>query len=235
MIQFNLLPDVKLEFVKAQRTKRLVISVSLIATASTFVVFLLLLVAVQGVQKKSLNDLDSNIKQYSSELKSTTDLNKILTIQSQLNSLNKLHSGKYVASRIFDVMQQTTPADVTISDHTVDFTANTMTITGAAPTLDRVNTFVDTLKFASFVHSDNSTTSAFTNVVLSQFGRDDKGSTYTITLNVDPGLFSSSQKGTVVVPKTVTTRSVLNQPTDIFKKATTTSTTTTSNSATSGQ
>jgi hypothetical protein len=42
-------------------------------------------------------------------------------------------------------------------------------------------------------------------------------------------LFSSSEDGTVIVPKTVTTRSVLNQPTDIFKKATT------SNNATNAQ
>jgi Tfp pilus assembly protein PilN len=229
MIQFNLLPDVKVEFVKAQRTKRLVVGVALIATASSFVIFLLLFIAVNGVQKKSLSDVDGDIKQYSSELKSTTDLNKILTIQSQLGSLNKLHPAKFVSSRIFNIMQQTTPADVTISTDSVDFTANTMTITGAAQSLDRVNTFVDTLKFTSFVHKDNTQSKAFSDVVLAQFGRDDKGSSYTITLNVDPMLFSSSEDGTVIVPKTVTTRSVLNQPTDIFKKATT------SNNATNAQ
>jgi hypothetical protein len=219
MIQFNLLPDVKIEFVKAQRTKRLVIGISLIATASSFVIFLLLLAAVQGVQRKALSDLNGNIQKYSNELKSTPDLNKILTIQNQLGSLGNLHSQKVVASRIFAIMQQTTPVDVTVSDHTVDFANNNMSITGAAPTLDKVNTFVDTLKFTKLVHSDNTSGNAFSSVVLAQFGRDDKGTTYTITLSFDPLLFSGSESGTVVVPKTVTTRSVLNQPSDIFKKA----------------
>lgn len=217
MIQFNLLPDVKIEYVRAQRTKRLVIGTSVIATLSTFALFLLLLVAVQGVQKQNLKNLNSDIKKYSEQLKGTPDLNKILTIQNQLGELNGLHDKKIVASRIFDVMQQTTPVEVTISDHTVDFTAGTMSITGAAPSLDRVNTFVDTLKFTKVVRNDNSRSNAFTSVVLAQFGRDDKGSTYTITLNFHPAIFAISEKGTVVVPKTVTTRSVLGQPTDIFK------------------
>jgi Tfp pilus assembly protein PilN len=220
MIQFNLLPDVKVEFVKAQRTKRLVSGSALIASGASFVIFLLLLVAVHGVQKKSMSDLNGDIKQYSDELKSTPDLNKILTIQNQLESLNDLHNDKVVASRIFSMMQQTTPSDVTISDHTVDFTANSMTITGAAPSLDRVNTFADTLKFTTLVHADNSSGKAFSDVVLSQFGRDEKGSTYTITLSYDPLLFSNKETGEVIIPKTVTTRSVIGQPTDIFKKTT---------------
>lgn len=216
MIQFNLLPDVKIEYVKAQRMKRLVMGVSVIATASALALFLLLLVAVQGVQKQSIKNMDSDIKKYSDQLKSTPDINKILTIQSQLDALNNLHNQKVVASRIFDVVQQTTPSDVTISDHIVDFTANTMSITGAAPTLDKVNTFVDTLKFTKFVHDDNSTSNAFSSVVLAQFARDDKGSTYTITLNFDPLIFANSEKGTIAIPSTITTRSVLDLP-SVFK------------------
>jgi Tfp pilus assembly protein PilN len=231
MIQFNLLPDVKIEFVKAQRTKRLVVGSAVIATISTLVLFLLLLTAVVVVQKKSISDLDGDIKTYGSELKSTPDINKILTIQNQLGALNGLHNQKVVATRIFSLMQQTTPADVTISDHAVDYTASTMTITGAAPTLDRVNTFIDSLKFTSFVHNDNSTSKAFSSVVLAQFGRDAEGSTYTITLSFDPLIFSGDEKGTVVVPKTVTTRSVAGQPTDIFQKTTTDTSTTTNGSA----
>lgn len=222
MIQFNLLPDVKIEYVRAQRTKRLVMGTAVIATLSTFALFLLLLIAVQGVQKQNIKSLNSDIKKYSSELESTPDLNKILTIQNQLAALNNLHNKKVVASRIFDVMQRTTPVEVTISDHLVDFTANKMSITGAAVSLDRVNTFVDTLKFTKFVHNDNSSSNAFSSVVLSQFGRDDKGSTYTITLAFDPGIFAIAEKGTVVVPTTVTTRSILGQPTDIFKNTGTT-------------
>lgn len=217
MIQFNLLPDVKLEYVKAQRTKRLVVVSAMIATASAFAVFLLLLIAVQGVQRKSINDLNGDIKQKSAELKATPDLNKILTIQNQLNSVNDLHEQKVAAARIFTLLQQVTPADVTISNHTTDFEAQTMTITGEAPSLDRVNTFVDTLKFAAYSGGGDDAR-AFSSVVLTQFGRTESDSTYTLDIAYDPILFTGDQSAALVVPQTVTTRSVQGQPTDIFKK-----------------
>lgn len=223
MIQFNLLPDVKLEYVKAQRTKRLVMSFAVIATVSSFVLFLLLFIAVHGVQKKGMGDLDSDIKKYSNELKAIPDLDKILTIQNQVGSLDGLHDNKVVASRIFGLVQQTTPADVTISDYGIDFTADTMTISGGAPSLDKVNTYVDTLKFATFTKDGASDAKAFSNVVLSQFGRSDVGTTYSVTLSYDPALFSSEQEIRLVIPRgTVTTRSVVEQPAALFQSVDTT-------------
>lgn len=219
MIQFNLLPDVKVEYIKAQQMKRLVMGSAIIATASAFVIFLLLLIAVQGVQRKSMADLDNDIKKYSEELKATPDLDKILTIQNQLASLDGLHEQKPVASRMFGHVQQVTPADVTISDHSIDFNESVMTITGQAPSLDKVNIFVDTLKFATFKAGGADSKKAFTGVVLSQFERDDSGSTYTISLNYDTLLFNSTDEAVLTIPKTVTTRSVVGQPTDIFKRA----------------
>lgn len=218
MIQFNLLPDVKLEYVKAQRTKRLVIGISLIATASTFVIFLLLLLTVQGIQRASINGLSSSIQTASKSLQQTPDLNKILTIQNQLSALSDLHNGKFVASRIFGLMRDATPSDVTISDQAVDFTANTMTITGNAPSLDRVNVFTDTLKFATYTSAGDSK-NAFSQVVLSQFTRNDTGTTYTITLTFDPALFNIDQNASLTIPKTVTTRSITEQPAEVFQKS----------------
>ena len=220
MIQFNLLPDVKIEYVKAQRTKRLVMGSAMIATISSFAVCLLLFIAVQGVQRKSLNDLNKDISQKTAELKKTPDLNKILTVQNQMGALNDLHQKKVVASRIFPLMQQATPADVTISDHSVNFEENTMSVSGDAPSLDKVNKFVDTLKFATLTTAETaqSDTKAFSDIVLSQFGRSETSSTYTITVAFDPALFSNVEPASIVVPKTITTRSVIEQPTDIFKK-----------------
>lgn len=221
MIQFNLLPDVKVEYVKTQRTKRLVIGSALIATASAFVIFLLLLIAVQGVQRKSISDLDKDIATYSSELQATPDLDKILTIQNQLSALDGLHGQKVVAARMFAHIQQVTPTDVTIADHTVDFTASTMTITGQAPSFDRVNVLVDTLKFATFeTGGEENAAKAFSGVVLSEFGRNDNGSSYSISLNFDPTLFSNDSEVKLIIPQNFnTTRSMLGQPTDIFKSS----------------
>jgi hypothetical protein len=228
MIQFNLLPDVKVEYVKAQRTKRLVMGSAIIATLSTFAVFILLLVSVQGVQRGIMNNLQTKIDDSSKKLSDTPDLNKILTIQNQLGALTGLHDGKVVASRTFGLLQQVTPVAVTISDYEVDYTANTMKITGLAPTLDQVNTYSDTLKFATYT-ADGSTEGkkAFSGVVLSQFDRGDKGYTYTILFSYDPLLFNGGTVATLVVPKTVTTLSVMGQPATIFKENPATTTTNT--------
>ncbi len=217
MIQFNLLPDVKLEYVKAQRMKRTVITASLITTAASFGIFLLLALTVYVVQRKSLSDLNGDIKQYSTELKNTKDLNKILTIQNQLGALGGLHDRKAVVSRNFSLMQQVTPADVTINELTTDYEQGTIVITGQAPGLNRVNTFTDTLKFATFVTPETQQEKAFSNVVLSQFNRNATDTTYTITTSFNPALFSSVDQITLNVPRTITTRSVVEQPASLFQ------------------
>lgn len=206
MIQFNLLPDVKAEYIKARRTKRLVIFISTIVGLVSVTIFLLLLVAVDVVQKKELNDANSKISSYSKQVKAVPDLDKILTVQNQLDTLTKLHDDKAVSSRLFTFIEQVTPTQASISALNIDFTQNTLSITGEAPSLDVVNAYTDTLKATTYKtdSSDTDTTPAFSAVVLSAFGRDSKGATYTITLNFDPLIFSSTNKSvTLVVPKTV--------------------------------
>jgi Tfp pilus assembly protein PilN len=218
MIQFNLLPDVKLEYIKAQRTKRLVMSVAVIASLVALAVFLLLLVTVDGLQKKNLSDLNRDIKTDSAKLQSTPDLNKILTIQNQLGSLTSLHDQDPTTSRLFDYLGQVTPSTVTLNSASADFTANTLNLAGAAPDLDDINTFVDTLKFTTYKTSTSSSSSpAFSDVVLSSFSRSTKNSTYSITLTFDPAIFSNSNTVSLTVPNAVTTRSITEQPSALFE------------------
>lgn len=220
MIQFNLLPDVKLEFVRTQRIKRTVISASVIATGSAFLIFLILFLAVNVAQKKHMSDQNKDIKKYSTELKNTPDLDKILTIQSQLKSLPSLHSQKVAASRTFRYIQQITPTNVTLSDFTADYVENTMSITGQASGLDRVNAFVDTLKYTKYTDGKLSGQPAFSQVVLSQFTRSASATTFTITTSYDPAIFdNASAYVNLTIPNGVTTPSVVEQPTDIFQKA----------------
>ena len=91
MIQFNLLPDVKLEFIKARRLKRLVVMGSVGFSALALFILILVLVSVDVVQKKSLHDLNKDIQSNSTQLKSIPDLDKILTVQNQLGTLTSLH------------------------------------------------------------------------------------------------------------------------------------------------
>lgn len=219
MIQFNLLPDVKLEFMKAERTKRLVIAISTAVSIVSVAILIILLVVVLVFQKKYMNDLSADITTYSKNLQATPDLNKILTVQNQLKSLTSLHQEKPDATRIFPYIQEVTPLAVSLATLTIDFEANTFVITGSATSLSDVNKFVDTLKFTEYV-KDKETHRAFSEVVLANFGRADKGASYTINLKFEPIIFSNTENVTLNVPEKVTTRSETEKPTALFEPVT---------------
>jgi Tfp pilus assembly protein PilN len=205
MIQFNLLPDVKQEYVNARRTKQLVVLVSFVVSAASIGIMLLLLLTVDVVQKKSLNDANTDIKRYSAQLKAVPDLDKILTVQNQLNTLTGLHDQKPVVSRTFGYLSQLTPGNVSISSYNADYAANTITISGDAPSLDEVNVYVDTLKATKYRTDDSDATKkAFSSVVLSTFGRDTKGASFTLSIGFDAAIFSSTSNVTLIVPNIVT-------------------------------
>jgi Tfp pilus assembly protein PilN len=220
MIQFNLLPDIKIQYLKAKRQKRLVVVTSVLASAAALAVFVLLLSTVFVLQKKNLSDLNKDIKTSSSQLQNVKDLNKILTVQNQLKALPGLHDNKVVASRLLDYLIQVTPSDASISKLTVDYSDNSMIISGTAGVASVVNTYADTLKFTKYqLKSDSSQKNAFSEVVLQSFTRDSKSATYEIALKFDPAIFSNSDDVTLVVPNIISTRSEVDKPTDLFQKA----------------
>jgi Tfp pilus assembly protein PilN len=228
MIQVNLLPDVKIVYMRTTRNKRLVIGASVLTIIVSFAVLLLLGSIVYGFQKKSLSDLNGDITTYNNQLKNSPDLAKILTVQNQLTALTSLHEQKPVAARVFSYLTQVTPSAASITQFDADFEANTMTITGTASSLDVANTYIDTLKFTKYQEVDSAgkaqgdAVSAFSDVVLSQFARNDSGATYTITLSYDPVIFSGTTSVKLSVPNIISTRSLTEQPTDLFKSGQTT-------------
>jgi uncharacterized protein YoxC len=218
MIQFNLLPDVKLQYLKVKRMQHMVITISVIAIAVSLFVLIVLIGTVDGIQKKNLSDLKSSIATDSSKLQSTPNLSKILTVQNQLNALTGLHNNKPVASRMFNYIKDLTPSAASISQINIDFTQNSVSISGNAPSLDIVDTYVDTLKFTNYtISSSTSQKPAFSSVVLSTFSRNSQGAQYTITASFDPNIFNSANSVNLTVPNIISTRSAIDQPTDLFK------------------
>lgn len=206
MTQFNLLPDVKLEYVRTQRTKHFLTFVSVVVSAVSITILVTAFTTVDVIQKKSLHDENNDIARYSEQLKAVPNLNQILTVQNQLNTLTSLHEKKPVTSRLFTYISQVTPAQASLNELNVDFSANTLTIGGKAPSLDVVSAFTDALKTTEYsVAASNSTpsssgTHAFSSVVLSSFGRDQTGATFTITCGFDPTIFNSDDTVTLTVP-----------------------------------
>ncbi|HSD56395.1 MAG TPA: hypothetical protein VLA92_04560 [Candidatus Saccharimonadales bacterium] len=217
-VQFNLLPDIKIEYLKAKRQQHMVVLISVLASVVAISVFVLLISVVYGLQKKNLNDLNADIKSSSKELQETKDLNKILTVQNQLKALPGLHDNKLVTTRMYDYFTQATPVAASLSKLDADFTLNTMTISGSASDLTTVNTYVDTLKFTKFTtKTQTDGKNAFSDVVLSTFTRDEKGATFSIALKFDPLIFSNNETVELTIPQTITTRSEVDKPGSLFQ------------------
>src|SRR5438309_11123953 len=154
-VQFNLLPDVKLNYIKAQRSKSIVVTISLVVTGAALALFIILLFTVDVLQKKQLSDADKDIKASSQKLEAIPNLDKVLTIQNQLSALSNLHHNKHIASRIFNYLPQVTPSNVRIGSISTDFVGNTMTVDGTAGSQHDVNVFIDTLKFTTYKLGDS--------------------------------------------------------------------------------
>lgn len=216
MIQFNLLPDVKVDYIRTRRTKRMVTLVATIVAAASLTIMILLFIAVNFVQKRHLDNLSNDIAADSKTLQETPNLDKILTVQNQLNSLPALHDQKPQVTRLNGFLQQVTPANASIADMQVDFTSNSITLSGNSDSLAGINKFVDTLKFTGYQYGET-TGQAFNSVVLTSFGIGQDDASYSITLQFDPVIFDSSKEIVLTVPNTVTTRSTTDKPSALFE------------------
>lgn len=208
MIQFNLLPDVKVEYLKAKKLRQLLAVISIGTALTCMVIAVLLFLAVNVVQKRQLEGLNKELKQAAAIVQSTPNIDRIITVQNQLASLEGLHTTKPAAGRLFDYLSQVTPTNVSISAADTDFVSLTISLSGTAKDFLGVNTFVDTLKYTGYQTEATATEvkPAFSNVYLSAFSNTDKGSTFQITLSYDKALFDNQQKVKLTVPNTVTTR-----------------------------
>ncbi len=214
MIQFNLLPDIKVDYIKTRKLKHVIMLLSIVA-AGISIGIVAITFSYAAVQKGHVSHLNSDIAAIKDEINAIPDLKKILSVQNQLNTLPALYDGRPAVDRLPAYLDQITPGDVGISDLTVDFSASTMEIRGKAPTLEAVNRYADTLKFTSYkAGTEGETKPALKDVVLASFGRDDTGAAFTITLGFDPTIFDSTKEVQLSVPSAVTTRSQLTLPTN---------------------
>lgn len=213
MIQFNLLPDIKVRYIKARRAKRMVIVSSGLAVTVS-VALLVVMFSVSLFQKHHVTELNEDIKSSEKELNDTKDLAKILTIQNQLNTLPTLYTQRPVTSRLFNYVQATTPKEVSMNKLNLDFNESSLAIEVSSATLESINRFVDTLKFTTFTTTDakEEVRLAFGNVVLDKLTRDDKLATATVKLTFDPVIFDTTKTVTLNVPQTITTRSETELP-----------------------
>ena len=135
MIEINLIPDVKLELIRARRLRAIVISVAVIVSIVAGSIVALLASYVFGVQTIMRTTTEGIIKEQMTELQSQKDLPKLLTIQNQLEDLESAHGKKTMSSRVFDLMSVTLPTgvnEVALTKLSIDVTEKRMEIEGEA-------------------------------------------------------------------------------------------------------
>ena len=216
MIELNLLPDVKKEFIRAQRTRNMVISGAIFVCIVAAGAVALLATTVYGAQ----NVWIANLKK---------EINKYLAIQSQLNALDIKAQERSVYERLFDFLPQLNPAppfNVTIYDFDLVKDTSTITMSGSADSFEAVNNFKYTLEQAKLKYKleDGTTneTELFTNVTssaptLSTTNGGQVKAIFDFTITFTPEAFDQAHKDiTIIVPKLVTSDGDRNAPKELF-------------------
>lgn len=152
MIQLNLLPDLKKEFLKAQKNKGLVISMSILVTLVALGLSAIFFVYVTFAQQIQINLVTQDINNKSKELSDISDISKYLTIQNQLSSVGSLHDAKGIYSRLFDffaVLNPSPPNNVSLTGSQLLTDDKSVMFNGTTASFESLNVFVDTLKNAT--------------------------------------------------------------------------------------
>lgn len=135
MIEINLVPDIKQELIKAQRTRSVVVTSSIFIGIASVGVVIFLALYVFTIQTVRSVLADTEIKKQSTALSKVEDLSKTLTIQNQLTKISDLNNSKKIDSRIFDLLKAVIPKepnDVKISKLSIDPITNLVSMEGQA-------------------------------------------------------------------------------------------------------
>jgi hypothetical protein len=230
MIEINLIPDVKLELLQAQKVRTTVISLAIVVgiAAASVVVLLALWVFVIQTTRGVLSD--NTIKSENQKLSNVADLSHTLTIQNQLKLLTTMHDNKHVDSRVFDVLSAVNPPapnDMAISRTTLDADATTITVEAQAangfPALEVVR---KTIAATNVQYTDNGSvkTVALAGDISDSnrsYGEDSTGKKvlrFTLTFKYPGELFSPKVTNVSIIAPTKTnaTDSYLGVPQSLF-------------------
>lgn len=212
MIEINLVPDVKQEFIHAKRVRAFVISGAILVGIISVSIVVLLAIYLFGVQTVRSNLADNEITKKSQELANVSDIEDTLTIQHQLTKLGELHDEKNITSRFFDLLVAINPAspnNVSFSLARVDAEEGIIRLEGqaengyiAADVLQK--TILKTTVSYKDIDGDAQATALTEEVETSDlsYGEDATGKKvlrFTLTFEYEPAFFARSSKDAVVI------------------------------------
>lgn len=202
MIEINLLPSVKLEYLKSQQIKHVVVIGSIFISLVSVGLLALLFLYVQVVQPKYQSNVQAKIDSALEDSKNKKDAVKVVTVQGALEQIPALQDKKHITSNMFIYLKEFTPRDVSYSNVKVDLTASSLVLQGSATNFEQANVLANNLKSAKFTYDKSDkkqTVSPFTDVVFdgltkSVQAQDGKSVSFQITLKVDLTIFDQSIK-----------------------------------------
>ena len=214
MIEINLIPDVKLELLKARRQRKTVISISILVAMASLGVVVLLGLYTFGGQTLANAIADDSIKNESKKLNEVEDLSKTLTIQNQLTTLQKQHGEKNITSRLFDIISTTVPQGenkVSVSRIALDSEENTISLEGeAANGYEALEVFKKTIEKTTFSYNEDGTAQTPVKIAKSildgerRYGEDADGNRvlrFSLSFTYPDELFAqTSEQGRIIAP-----------------------------------
>ena len=223
MIQLNLLPEVKIKYIKTEKIKATVQTLTILLSI-IFIVITGLFYGYTVLQKNQITNLSKSISQESAKFSSFKNINNILTVQNQISAINTLKSQTPNANRLTGYLNEIIPVNANISTLNINFQANTIVISGNADTVYTINLLVDSLKSATFsVKGVSGTSPAFSSVILSSVGNGANSggnsglnASYSISFNFNPILFNQQDVVYLTIPTQYATRSEQAAPVKLF-------------------
>lgn len=132
--EVNLVPEVKLQMIKAQKVRNLVLFVCIVVSAISVGVVLILF-GIKSGQDIAMANQDKKLDKLSSKLMDYSELGDLVTIQRQLEKLTQLSADKPILSRVFGAMAVMLPAGgdiVQLSELRADMESNMLRIDAQA-------------------------------------------------------------------------------------------------------
>lgn len=200
MIEINLLPQVKKDYLKAEQMKHTVIVASVLLSVVAVVLVSLLFAYVSVVQPQHQKNVQKDIDSGLADLKDKDDAVKIVTVQGALESIPGLEDQELATSRLFTYVAGFTPRSVSYSNLKLNVAESTITLQGSAANFEQANVLANNLKGAKFTYVQNGSEQSakpFSNVVFDGLSRseqtqDEKNVSFQITLAFDPIIFNQS-------------------------------------------
>lgn len=200
MIEINLLPQVKKDYLKAEQMKHTVIVASVLLSVVALVLVGLMFAYVSIVQPQHQKNVQEDIDSGLTDLKGKDDAVKIVTVQGALESLPGIEDQELATSRLFTYVAGFTPRSVSYSNIKLNVDESILTLQGTASTFEQANVLANNLKGATFSYvqsgSEDSAT-PFSDVIFdglsrSEQAQDAKNVSFQITLSFDSIIFNQS-------------------------------------------